>query len=86
MIEFARKCVTDDQAQDLRDIIDNELYSTYTVADADIKGQAVSFLKTEICGRMRGIGNDFEDLIRALGYNIVEAKNNRGQKCLAVTK
>ena len=84
MIEFANKCVSEDQAVELRNIIEGQLYDTYVVGGGEVKGQAVSYLKTEVCGKIRGIGNDFEDLVRALGYNIAEGRNKRGQKALVV--
>lgn len=66
--------------------IDKLLNESYTVQGRQVKGQAISFLKSELRGVLKLPSNlcGFEVALCKLGYRVSYGTNSRGQSCTVV--
>lgn len=81
-IEFSTPALKEKFQNDILDL----LTSTYTYDGKEIQGQAQSYLCDEMRSRgWKNIGSDFESFCSLAGFDIVVARNNRGQKARVVT-
>ncbi len=65
------------------------LGDSYVCGGVQVKGQAISYLRTALLDDgWRGLGNlaDFEYLVETLGFKVVPGKNSRGNNARVVTR
>lgn len=63
-------------------------FTTYKVGDQNVPGESITHMVRELrldrC-KVPGTYGDQVKMFEALGYRVIEARNNRGQTCMIVT-